>query len=87
MLELHGLPGEQAQDEVQDLGGQLGCAHPELHGDSDQQGTSSDHGAEPDGGRDRISTGRSQTLHGREELSRASLRELGRGKQVNLPIF
>ena len=31
LIELHGLPGEQAQDEVQDLGGELGRPHPHLH--------------------------------------------------------
>ena len=66
MLQLHGLPGEQAQDEVQDLGGQLGRAHPELHSYRDQQGAGGDHGAEPAGGRDRVGPGGPQAIHGRE---------------------
>ena len=65
MLQLHGLPGEQAQDEVQDLGGQLRCPHPELHRDCDQQGAGRDHGAEPARGWDSVGPGGSETLHGR----------------------
>ena len=42
-LQLHGLPGQQAQDEVQDVGGELGGAHPELHRHRDQRGAGGDH--------------------------------------------
>ena len=71
MLQLHGLPGEQAQDEVQDVGGELGGAHPELDCHRDQQGAGRHHGAEPVRGRDSVCPRGPQTLHGRESNPRA----------------